>query len=120
MVIVLDENVSLALTAALRQVGHKVIAVAETAERGMADTEVWELAKAERAVLITRDHGFTNPVRFRTQEVGAVIYLRRGNLSSEEEVALVTDFWLLTNSMNIRGVWLPYGPAGRASAADQE
>ena len=112
MVVVLDENVSLALTAALRQVGHKVIAVAETAERGMADTEVWELAKAERAVLITRDHGFTNPVRFRTQEVGAVIYLRRGNLSSEEEVALVIDFLAAHELDEYKGCLVTLWPGG--------
>jgi len=42
MVIVLDENVSLALAGMLRQAGHEVFAVAETTERGLADDEVWE------------------------------------------------------------------------------
>jgi len=78
MVIVLDENVSLALASVLRQAGHDVIAIAEAADRGVTDAEVWELAKDRQAVLITRDHGFTNPVRFRTQDVGAVIYLWPG------------------------------------------
>ena len=98
MVIVLDENVSVALTAALRQVGHKVIAVAETAERGMADTEVWELAKAERAVLITRDHGFTK--------------WRRGNLSSEEGVALVIDFLAAHELDEYKGCLVTLWPGG--------
>ncbi len=40
MVIVLDENVSLTLASALRQAGYEVIAIAETAERGMIDAEV--------------------------------------------------------------------------------
>jgi Trk K+ transport system NAD-binding subunit len=40
MVIVLDENVSLTLASALRQAGHEVIAIDETAERGMIDAEV--------------------------------------------------------------------------------
>ncbi|WP_342449284.1 DUF5615 family PIN-like protein [Acetomicrobium sp. S15 = DSM 107314] len=66
--------------------------MAETAERGMVDAEVWKLAKARQAILITRDYGFANPVRFRTQEVGAVIYLRRANLSSEKEAELVMSF----------------------------
>jgi len=35
MVIVIDENVSLTLASALRQAGYEVIAIAETAERGM-------------------------------------------------------------------------------------
>jgi predicted nuclease of predicted toxin-antitoxin system len=92
MVIVLDENVSLTLASALRQADYEVIAIAETAERGMVDAEVWKLAKARQAILITRDYGFTNPVRFRTQEVGALIYLRRANLSSEKEAELVMSF----------------------------
>ena len=91
-VIILDENVSLALADPLREAGHEVIAIAETAERSMADDEVWKLTKARRAILITRDHCFTNPIRFRVEEVKAVIYLRRGNLRSEEEVALVMGF----------------------------
>lgn len=92
MVIILDENVSLALAQPLRNAGHEVIAVAENAERGMSDDQVWKLAKSRQSTLITRDYVFTNPVRFKTQEVQAVIYLRRGNLRSEEEVALVMDF----------------------------
>ena len=42
MVIVLDENVSLAPANVLRQAGHDVIAIAETADRGLSDVEVWE------------------------------------------------------------------------------
>ena len=58
---VIDENVSLSLTGALRSLGHDVVAVAGIAERGMSDTEVWALARKSTATLITRDHHFTNP-----------------------------------------------------------
>jgi len=112
MVILLDENVSLALAGTLRQTGHEVIAIAETAERGMTDAEVWELAKARRAVLITRDHGFTNPVRFRAQEVEAVIYIRRGNLRSEEEVALVMGFLAAHELDEYKGHLVTLWPGG--------
>jgi len=85
MVIILDENVSLVLAEALRQAGYEVLAVAEVGERGMADEEIWEWVKTQQGVLITRDHDFTNPIRFPSQGVRAVIYIRRGNLRSEEE-----------------------------------
>ena len=112
MVIILDENVSLALAGALRQAGHEVIAIGESAERGMADDELWELAKAWRAILITRDHGFTNPVRFRAQEVEAVIYLRRGNLRSEEEIALVMGFLAAHELDEYKGRLVTLWPGG--------
>jgi len=111
-VIVLDENVSLALASALREAGHGVIALAETAGRGMTDTEVWELARARRAILITRDHGFTNPVRFRAQEVEAVIYVRRGNLRSEEEVVLVMGFLAAHELDEYKGRLVTLWPGG--------
>lgn len=89
-----------------------MIAIAETAGRGMTDAEVWELARIRQAVLITRDYGFTNPVRFRSQDVGAVIYLRRGNLNSEDEVKLVRDF-LATHSFDeYRGCLVTLWPGG--------
>ena len=92
MVIVLDENVSLGLAAPLRERGHEVLAIAEMADRSMSDDEVWKLTVEHRALLITRDYHFTNHVRFRTEEVQAVIYLRRGNLRTEDEVRLVLNF----------------------------
>ena len=112
MVIILDENVSLALANVLREAGHEVIAIAEAADRGLTDNEVWELAKTRQAVLVTRDHGFTNPVRFRTQDAGAVIYLRRGNLSSEEEIALVRDFLAAYSFNEYKGCLVTLWPGG--------
>jgi len=109
---ILDENVSLALADRLRQAGHDVLAIAEKAERGMADGEIWALARARLAILITRDYSFTNPVRFRTQEVGAVIYLRRGNLCSEEEVMLVMAFLVAHELEEYKGHLVSLWPGG--------
>jgi len=112
MVIILDENVSLALAQSLRQAGHEVVAVAEIAERGMKDDEVWELAKAQQSILITRDYIFTNPVHFKTQEVQAVIYLRRGNLRAEEKIALVMDFLASHKLDEFKGCLVTLWPGG--------
>jgi predicted nuclease of predicted toxin-antitoxin system len=92
MNIVLDENVSLGLADVLRGKNHSVTAIAEIAERGMNDEEVFIIAKRSSAVLITRDYHFTNPSRFSPSEIGAIIYIRIGNLSSQEEISLVEKF----------------------------
>ncbi|MFB0545415.1 MAG: DUF5615 family PIN-like protein [Anaerolineae bacterium] len=93
MRVVLDENVSLGLAEPLRRAGHEVLAITEMAAwQGMSDDGVWALARDQQALLITRDYHFTNAIRFRPEEVLAVIYIRRGNLRSEEEIELVTRF----------------------------
>lgn len=112
MVIIVDENVSLALVGPLKKVGHEVIAIAETTERGMNDDQVWELTRAQRAILITRDYVFTNPVRFKTKEARAVIYLRRGNLRSEEEVELVMNFFTSHKIDEYEGCLVTLWPGG--------
>ena len=95
MKIVLDESVSYGLAAVLLRDGHQIVAVAEAGTSGNSDEEVFLLARNNKAVLITRDFHFTNPLRFPPNKTAGIIYIRHGNLSSEEEIHLVTKF--LTN-----------------------
>jgi len=44
------------------------------------------------AILITRDSHFTNAVRYPAEKTGGIIYIRHGNLTSEEEIELVAKF----------------------------
>jgi predicted nuclease of predicted toxin-antitoxin system len=90
--IVIDENVSYGLVHVLRQAGHVVTAIAELPTAGVDDDEVFRIAQEYRALLITRDYHFTNAVRFPAQETNGVIYIRRGNLTAEEEISLVQGF----------------------------
>ena len=92
MKIVLDESVSYGLAEVLRHEGHEIIAIAESATSGNSDEEVFIFACKITAVLITRDYHFTNPVRFPSEKTGGIIYVRHGNLTSEEEILLVTKF----------------------------
>lgn len=92
MKIVIDENVSLGLASLLRGRGFTVTAIAEIAERGMGDEEVWSLVKELSSLLITRDYHFTNPTRFDSNLVEAIIFIRSGNLTSTEEINLVEKF----------------------------
>jgi predicted nuclease of predicted toxin-antitoxin system len=93
MRILLDESVSLRLAAALREDGHEVVAVAESAERGMGDDAVWSLACDGAFLLLTRDYHFTNPARFNPEDCAGIVFVRRGNLKASDEVDLIRSFF---------------------------
>ena len=92
MKIFLDENVGLRLAADLRNGGHEVFAVAESAERGMRDDEIWSLACAGSSLLVTRDWHFTNAARYDPTHCLGVVFVRPGNLKASEEAGLVCSF----------------------------
>ena len=92
MRIVLDESVSYGLAEALLRDGHQIVVIAESATSGNTDEEVFTLACNNKSVLITRDYHFTNPLRYPSEKTGGIIYIRHGNLTSEEEILLVTKF----------------------------
>lgn len=89
---VLDENVSFGLAEELKASGHEVISVVERTKRGATDEEIFNLTKFHKAVLITRDYHFTNPIRFPTKDTKGIIYIRHGNLTSKEEIKLIKKF----------------------------
>lgn len=103
MKIVLDESVSYGLAEVLRHEGHEIIAIAEAATAGNADEEVFELACEVKAVLITRDYHFTNNLRFPADKTSGIIYIRHGNLTSEEEIRMVEQFLSKHSSIEYSG-----------------
>jgi predicted nuclease of predicted toxin-antitoxin system len=60
MKIVVDESVSFGVVSYLRDEGFEVIAIAESLTSGLRDPEIFAIVKKEKAILITRDHHFTN------------------------------------------------------------
>lgn len=92
MKIVVDENVSYGLAERLRKEGHEVISISEPPDRGVLDEDIYAFILREQSVLITRDYHFTNPVRFPAEKTKGIIYIRHGNLKSEEEIAMVENF----------------------------
>jgi predicted nuclease of predicted toxin-antitoxin system len=92
MRIVIDENVSYGVVERLRMIGYDVISISERPERGMSDEDIYALILREEAALVTRDYHFTNPVRFPTEKTNGIIYIRHGNLRSEEEIRMVENF----------------------------
>jgi len=92
MRVLLDENVGLSTARRLHDSGHEVLAIAETTSRGIADAEVWSIAREGSYLLITRDYHFTNSVRFPPSECLGILFVRHGNLTAEQEGALVARF----------------------------
>ena len=91
MKFVVDENVSFGLVEALRKNREEVLAIVED-NRGISDTAVFNLAQKDKAILITRDYHFTNPMRFISSKAEAIIYVQQGNLPSVKEIQLVMNF----------------------------
>ena len=92
MKIVVDESVSYGVVITLREAGHNIIAIAEPSSSGITDEDIFKLVVESSAVMISRDYHFTNAVRFPTDKTGGIIYVRSGNLTSAEEIALVERF----------------------------
>jgi len=91
MKFVVDENVSYGLVERLRVGGYDAISISELAERGMSDEDIYALILKEQAILVTRDYHFTNPARFPAEKTKGIIYIRLGNLRSEEEIMMVEN-----------------------------
>lgn len=103
MKILLDESVSYGLGEVLRREGREIIIIAEAATAGITDEEVFKLACESKAVLITRDYHFTNHLRFPADKTTGIVYIRHGNLTSEEEIQLVTNFLSKYSPMEYAG-----------------
>ena len=59
MKVLVDENIPLMTVHALREKGHDVFDIRGTADEGVEDDAIWELAQREERLLITTDKGFT-------------------------------------------------------------
>lgn len=88
---IVDENVSYGLVQELRQLGFKVISIAEDFP-SLNDTEIFALLQKEKGFLFTRDYHFTNPIRFPLSQQIGIIYLRLGNIKAEDEINLALNF----------------------------
>lgn len=70
-----DESCDFAVVRALREAGHDVIAVADSA-RSLADEIILALAIRERRILLTEDKDFGQWVFAERRATGGVIFLR--------------------------------------------
>lgn len=94
MFFLIDENVSFGLVECLRAKGHQVVSIVEAHNQGLSDNKIFASVQKDKSVIVTRDHHFTNPVSFPAEKTAGIIYIRHGNLCSEEEIKLVENFLL--------------------------
>ena len=92
MRIVVDENVSYSVVLRLREKGHKVVSIAKE-KKSTSDKDIFHLVLEGEAILITRDYHFTNPILYPPNKTEGIIYIRIGNLRSDEEVKIVERFF---------------------------
>ena len=103
MTFIVDENISLAVVNLLESMNVKVIYIADKEYAGISDTDVFKLAVKEKAWLITRDYHFTHSIRFPSDKPQGIIYIRQGNLSSEQEATLVKNFFKRFDLKSVQG-----------------
>jgi predicted nuclease of predicted toxin-antitoxin system len=58
MRILVDENIPRMTVDALRLAGHEVLDIRGTPREGIADPDLWDIAQADRRLIITTDRGF--------------------------------------------------------------
>jgi predicted nuclease of predicted toxin-antitoxin system len=73
MKIFVDEHIPLMTVRTLRMLGHDVRDIRGTANEGMQDDALWEMAQWEERLLITTDKGFT---QYRTVPHHGVLIIR--------------------------------------------
>ncbi len=89
---VVDENATTLIVVDLRKLGHTVFSIHESAYKGLKNGLVYDLALKQKAVLVTRDYHFLNPLRYPTKNLAGLVFIRAGNLAGPEERKLVMDF----------------------------
>jgi len=60
MKIFVDENIPSITVRELRSKGHDVRDIRKTADQGIPDTDLWQIAQQEKRLLITTDKGFSS------------------------------------------------------------
>jgi len=59
MKILVDENIPLMTAQILREMGHEVLDIRGTLDKGASDETLWKISQREGQLLITTDKGFT-------------------------------------------------------------
>jgi predicted nuclease of predicted toxin-antitoxin system len=78
MKICVDENIPLNTVSELRGLGHEVLDIRGTANQGISDDLLWEMAQREQRLLVTTDKGFVQH-RGETHYGILVVRLRQPN-----------------------------------------
>lgn len=90
MKILADESVNNAVVTKLRAAGFEVLAIAESSP-GVPDRHVLQLAREQKAFLLTADRDFGELIFRHRLRAAGVLLLRLGSLTSSEQAELVAN-----------------------------
>jgi len=93
MRIKLDENLPVALSSRMRELGHDADTVAEERLVGSNDETLWRAAQADERFFITQDLGFSDARRYPAGSHFGILVLRLGNLRMIEIVERVAELF---------------------------
>jgi predicted nuclease of predicted toxin-antitoxin system len=72
--------------------GHPATHVFDLNLAAADDFEIWELARRERAIIISKDEDFADLWSLRGEGV-ALVWLRKGNCSNRALISWLTPLW---------------------------
>ena len=91
MYFLIDENLPPELAQVLEEQGHDVLDVRQSTFRGAADEVLWELASAQRRIIITQDRDF---LVFDTLEMplGLILVRVPSHFTSQQTIAIILSY----------------------------
>lgn len=92
MKFVVDAQLPPALARALQQAGHDVQAVRELGLHEAEDSDIWDSALANHAVVITKDQDFADRL-LASPSAPVIVWLRIGNTSNRALLAWLLPLW---------------------------
>jgi predicted nuclease of predicted toxin-antitoxin system len=81
--LLVDAQLPPSLAALLSQLGHDAVHLFDIAPANADDSAIWQLAKREQRVIVTKDEDFATRVKLRPEGL-QVVWLRVGNCSRSE------------------------------------
>jgi predicted nuclease of predicted toxin-antitoxin system len=91
----LDENFPKKITPILEKQGHMVFDIRGTVHEGMADTEIFSLAKKEQAIFLTSDKDFYHTIHLTEKPHYGIIVIALRQPNSQAIIEKIT--WVLNN-----------------------
>lgn len=89
---IVDAQLPPALAAFLRAKGHDAAALREIQLRDADDSEIWERARADGAIIVTKDEDFAQLVAA-NDDGPRVLWVRTGNLLNRVLLARFENAW---------------------------
>ena len=91
----LDENFPKKVTSGLEQQGHTVFDIRGSAKEGISDTEIFSLAKKEKAIFLTSDKDFYHTIHLTEKPHYGIIVIALRQPNSGAITEKIT--WVLDN-----------------------